>query len=261
MEYEFEQIRASARSQLSEIPEPIDDSEDVISARQAAVNADVYKTLGDALSRQWRYREAAEAYGAAYRLDPENIGFLRLRCGRLLSTLQLNEAKSGLTYCLENGWDELDARYRLGLCGYMLGDYTGSAEHLARCLTLCGDEMGIAAIYWHTLCALRSGAEPGLLAAYHSGMDVGHHAAYEKAVRVFCGEESLPDALAELGAEPDDLEYGITAYGLSVLLQSQGEGSESRRLAENVIHRDSFWPCYAWLAAWNDRACKKPDLG
>lgn len=253
MEPPFDSVHETWRSQLGSGPVEVADSRAVALARAAAVDAAGFAALGDALSRQLRYLEATEAYGRSLELEPGNMHVYRRRCGRLLSTLRLNEARHGLLCCLVAGWDELDVRYRLGLCGYMSGVYGRAMEQFELCMPLGSDEMGIAAIYWHTLCALRSGAEPGLLAAYHSGMDVGHHTAYEKAVRVISGEEGLPDALAELGAEPDDLEYGITAYGLSVLLQSRGEAEESRRLAGSVLRRDSFWPGYAFLAAYSDK--------
>ena len=81
-------------------------------------------------------------------------------------------------------------------------------------MPLCDDEMGIAVLYWHTLSAARTEKAPMLLKYYRPDMAVGHHTAYEKSMQVWSGTTPLAAALEMLEREEDDLEYGITLYGL-----------------------------------------------
>lgn len=199
------------------------------------------------------YREAAEAFSLALRIKPDDLEALRLRAGRYLSTLQTGKAYADLLRCLTLGGDALDIKYRLGLSDYFAGNFSRAMQHFEACMPLADDEMGIAVIYWHTLCAYRCVASAGLLAAYHTGTEVGHHFAYEKAVRVFSKSCAANDMLEELDSESEDLHYTITAYGLSLFLRQTGREAEGGILFENVIERNSFWPCYAYLAAWNDK--------
>ena len=66
------------------------------------------------------------------------------------------------------------------------------------CMPLCDDEMGIAVLYWHTLSAARTEKAPMLLKYYRPDMAVGHHTAYEKAMRVWSGTMPLSAALERL---------------------------------------------------------------
>ena len=81
-------------------------------------------------------------------------------------------------------------------------------------------------------------------------MAVGHHTAYEKAMRVWSGTTSLPTMLQTLESEEDDLEYGITLYGLLL----HPDCAEKDCLSQALLRRDGFWPSFAYLAAWNDRS-------
>ena len=65
-------------------------------------------------------------------------------------------------------------------------------------MPLCDDEMGIAVLYWHTLSAVRTEKAPTLLKYYRPDMAVGHHTAYEKAMRVWSGTTPLAAALEML---------------------------------------------------------------
>ena len=249
----FDDAHALWGSQLLGQPVEVTDSEDVATAREKAVDYEGCMALGKALSRQLRYREAAEAFGGALKFRPDDPGALRLRAGRELSTLQIERARRDLLRCKTLGMDELDLQYRLGLCDYFEGKNGAAAEHFAACLQLAGDEMGIAAIYWHTLSAWRMGAEPTLLKAYHPGMAVGHHTAYEKAVSAFADQTRFAQVRREAEAEPEDLEAVMVLYGLSVQVRACGNGAEGQRLLDETLRRDGFWPCYAWLAAWSER--------
>lgn len=108
-------------------------------------------------------------------------------------------------------------------------------------------------MYWHSICAYRTDAAPALLKGYHLGMKVGHHTAYEKAVRLLSGNIDPDSALTLLKAETEDLEFSIFAYGAAQHLIHIGRSSEADALIEGVLVRDGFWPSFAFLAAWNDR--------
>ena len=83
-------------------------------------------------------------------------------------------------------------------------------------------------------------------------MDVGHHTAYEFAMRTASEKLSLTDALLQLSQEREDLEYSIKAYGIYAILMKMQEEDMARMLLDAIIRRDKFWISYAYIAAWND---------
>ena len=248
----FDDIHESWKSQLACMPEEVANSEDVEVAKSAATDHDGFVALGNALTKQLKYRKAANAYSLALELSPDNVDTLRLRAGRYISTLQCELAISDLERCLTLGGDELDIRYRLGLCRYFMGQYEEAMDQLDLCMPLCDDEMGIAVIYWHTLSAYRCRCEATLLRHYHKNMAVGHHTAYEKAVGVCSGLGRAEELANTLDNEPEDMEYVIAAYGLGMFLKHSGEAEKGIRMLGDIISRDGFWPCYSYLAAWQD---------
>lgn len=249
----FDDIHESADTILKNLPVSIADSPAVSAARAAANDFDGYIALGNALVRQFRYREAIEAYTAAIDERPTELLPLRLRAARYLTTLQTDKAADNFRKCLELGGEELDIKYRLGLCCYYAKSYSKAMEYFAECEPIAPDSMKIAAIYWHSLSAFRCGAEPSLLEKYHPGMDVGHHIGYEKCSGVFSGSYRLEDMLDELEKTESDLDFAILAYGLCGYLEHTGRVAESAELSEKLLSRDGFWPCFAYLAAWNDK--------
>ena len=248
----FDDVHASWQSQLAGIAAEIDDSADVRTARKSVDTAEGLAALGDALSKQLRYREAAETYSDALRLKPDNLSLLRRRAGRYISTLQCAKALEDLERCMVMGGDRLDILYRIGLCRYLMHQYASAYEAFLACFELCDDEMGIAVMYWHTLCSYKLEHAAVLLEKYHSGMAVGHHTAYEKAVSVFAGAHSFDDTYREALNENNDLESVITLYGLCIYASYSEESGCARRIMEQILQRDGFWPAYAYLAAWND---------
>ncbi len=249
----FDDVHASWHSQLAGAPHETPDSAEVEARRAALKDGEDYLALGEALSRQLRYREAIEAYDKAESLMPGELRVYRGRAGRYLSTLQPENAKADFIRCLELGGERLDCIYRIGLCDYYIGNYSDSIASFEEAMPLCDDEMGVAVIYWHTLCSLRSNTSPGLLEKYRAGMEVGHHTAYDKAVMLFTGAITADELLVQLEAEPDDMEYAIILYGICVHLHSVGLWRKADALMEALLSRDAFWFCYSYLAAWNDR--------
>lgn len=249
----FDDVHASWRSQLeSGIPCNAEDSQDVLNEYRSYCDYEGFLALGNALSKQLRYREAANVYTEALKLQPDSLAVLRLRAGRYLSVLQCDEARADLLRCMQLGGDQADISYRLGLCDYFQRRYKAAMGHFEECMPLLGDEMGIAVIYWHTLSAYRQRTAPSLLDRYHPEMEVGHHMAYENAVGVCAGARTCESLLSELEEEKEDLEYGIALYGVCGWLSHMGREKAAGDLREKLLLRDGFWPCYAYLAAWND---------
>lgn len=198
MEKPFDDLHVGIESQLLNSPEHIPDSPAVSAARKDGDTVDGLIALGKALSRQLRFRQAILAYTQALKMAPDNRTVLRLRAGRYLTTLQSDLALRDFEQCLAFGGDRLDCGYRMGLAHYYAGRYSQAAQTFGSCISLCDDEMGIAVIYWHTLSACRAGVAPGLLRLYNTGMNVGHHTAYEKAMRVWSGAEAYADRQTKL---------------------------------------------------------------
>lgn len=250
MEYPFDALHAGIESQILNLPAGIPDSQAIRQAKSLPDSVEKFCALGKALSRQLRYREAVAAYTEGLNLEPENLSLLRLRAGRYLTTLQSDPAIADFEKCLTLGAEKLDCLYRIGLAQYYAGRHEQAMEAFEGCMPLCDDEMGIAVLYWHTLSAARTEKEPMLLKYYRPDMAVGHHTAYEKAMRVWSGTTPLAAALKMLEREEDDLEYGITLYGLLW----HPDCAERERLSQVLLRRDGFWPSFAYLAAWRDRA-------
>lgn len=250
MEYPFDKLHAGIESQILNLPAGIPDALAVTQAKALPDSAEKFCALGKALSRQLRYREAIAAYTEGLNLEPENLSLLRLRAGRYLTTLQSDLATADFEKCLSLGAEKLDCLYRIGLAQYYAGRYTRAMGTFETCLPLCDEEMGIAVLYWHTLSAVRTGTVPALLKSYRPDMAVGHHTAYEKAMQVWSGTTPLAAALEMLESEKDDLEYGITLYGLLW----HPDCAEKGRLSQVLLTRNGFWPSFAYLAAWKDWA-------
>ena len=250
MEYPFDALHAGIESQILNLPAGIPDSQAIRQAKSLPDSVEKFRALGKALSRQLRYREAVAAYTEGLKLEPENLSLLRLRAGRYLTTLQSDPAIADFEKCLTLGAEKLDCLYRIGLAQYYAGRYEQAMEVFEGCMPLCDDEMGIAVLYWHTLSAVRTEKAPTLLKYYRPDMAVGHHTAYEKAMRVWSGTMPLAAALEMLEREEDDLEYGITLYGLLWY----PDCAEREHLSQMLLRRDGFWPSFAYLAAWKDWA-------
>ena len=154
----------------------------------------------------------------------------------------------------------VESRYRVGMAQYMLQNYDAATAAFAGSLAIVpqDDDMYIADVYWLVLSQLRAGkvdeAQKTLQQHYRPDMYVGHHTAYEKAMRVAAGFAELDEMLSELEAEPEDLQYAMAAYGLMVLLESRGEQARAEALRGKILRRDGFWYCFSYLAAYSDAA-------
>ena len=182
----------------------------------------------------------------------------RKRGPKYLDTLQFERALADYTRCEQADGVSVMSRYRIGMAQYMLQNYDAATAAFAGSLAIApqDDDMYIADVYWlvlSQLCAEKADeAQKTLQQHYRPDMYVGHHTAYEKAMRAAAGYASM-DILAELDAEPDDLQYAMTAYGLCVLLQAHDEKEKADALREKLLKRDGFWFCFSYLAAYHDQ--------
>ena len=155
------------------------------------------------------------------------------------------------------------SRYRIGMAHYLMRKYDGAIRAFADSLAIASqdDDMYIADVYWLVLSQLRAGemaeAQRTLQQHYRPDMYVGHHTAYEKAMRVAAGAAQMEDILATLDEETDDLQFAMTAYGLCVLLEAAGEREKADALREKILARDGFWFCFSYLAAYHDHALRR----
>ena len=254
----FADVHASHESQLQNLPHGLADTDEILACRAKPQTYETLLELADALCWQLRFREAIDALTQAVKLEPERMEAYRKRGPKYLDTLQFERALADYTRCEQADGVSVMSRYRIGMAQYMLQNYDAATAAFAGSLAIApqDDDMYIADVYWLVLSQLRAGkadeAQKTLQQHYRPDMYVGHHTAYEKAMRAAAGYASM-DILAELDAEPDDLQYAMTAYGLCVLLQAHDEKEKADALREKLLKRDGFWFCFSYLAAYHDQ--------
>ncbi|MBQ4371892.1 MAG: hypothetical protein II803_05710 [Firmicutes bacterium] len=209
--------------------------------------------LAGALGFQLRYAEEISMLSALIDEFPDDAALIRRRAARELTTLRCKAALKDFARCAELGMNGPDTVYRDGLARYFSGDYEGAMKAEEQCFAASDEELGIGAIYWHTLAAWRSGAEPSLLKeSYRAGMAVGHHFSYDRAMSLAAGYMSEEEMKAVIAAEDSDLEYPMVAYGYARWLINEGRREEGGALLKEILKRDSFWIAYGFIGAWSD---------
>ena len=243
---------ASLASQLGDEPCLVEDTEEMFWLREL----DDYQSrmaLGNALAGQYRFKEAMIAYEGAKKIRRDDWQLYNRLGGASLTLRRFGAAWEHYQACLKLGAPIQAVALQIGVWHYLQGQYRKAAKWFARCLP-CGDELAIAAIYWHTLSCYRCGEKPELLSQYHKDMDVGHHTAYRLCVSVFSGETDWRGALEQIRQERSELNIVISLYGLSCYLGLIGEAEKSASCLRELLEHDALWPCIAYLAAWNDIA-------
>lgn len=246
----MKQNKASLESQFEGALCDVEDTEEMFWLRQS----DDYQSkiaLGNALSAQYRFREAAQAFEAASYIRNNDPSLYTRLGGAYLTIRKFKAAYDAYMRSLDLGGAEQSVSYPLGMWHYLQEDYRIAAEWFAKCLP-CGDELAIAVIYWHCLCCFRSGSHLELLKHYRTDMKVGHHTAYQTAVSLFAGETDIRAVFDALESERDDLNYVIAAYGLYVYLAVKDEKKKGDTLLQGILSRKMIWPCISYLTAWND---------
>ena len=255
----FADVHASHESQFQNLPHGLSDTDKILTCRAKPQTYETLLELADALCWQLRFREAIDALTQAVRLEPARMDAYRRRGPKYLDTLQFERALADYTRCEQADGVSVESRYRIGMAQYMLQNYDAATAAFAGSLAIApqDDDMYIADVYWLLLSQLRAEkadeAQKTLKQHYRPDMYVGHHTAYEKAMRVAAGFAPMEDMLAELDTEEDDLQFAMTAYGLCVLLETHGETEKADALREKLLKRDGFWFCFSYLAAYSDR--------
>ena len=160
--------------------------------------------------------------------------------------------------------EDYEKLYGAGIGFYYLGRYEKCMEAMELAFPHFNDEMGIAAIYWHTLAAWRCGGETVLLdRGYNIHMKIGHHRSYDKIMALAAGKSSVESTELMFSLEDNPLELSIQGYGLFCylqMLQHRGGGAfvppvskKAGEILERVYADDGFWITYAYLAARNDK--------
>ncbi len=211
--------------------------------------------LGNLLVRQYRYREAVEAYRKAERIRRDDpMLYLRLG-GACLTLFRFEEAMEAYRRTLALGMEEKETAFYFGVWHYLAGEYGAAAEDFEIVLP-CGDETAVSAIYWHTLASVRCGRTPSLLSCIRPDMKVGHHKAYLLSAGLFRGNLPPEPLQEEAQSGTDDLHAAILGYALAVRYEANGDPILAERLRGEVLARESVWPCVASLAARRDRIGK-----
>ena len=202
----------------------------------------------DTHSRRWQFKAVST------RKQSRRSSVTPRQNFRWTFTLQFKQALADYTRCEQADGVSVESRYRVGMAQYMLQNYDAATAAFAGSLAIVpqDDDMYIADVYWLVLSQLRAGqadeAQKTFQQHYRPDMYVGHHTAYEKAIRVAAaGFAPMEDMLAELDAEEDDLQFAMTAYGLCVLLEAHSETEKADALRQKLLVRDGFWFCFSYL--------------
>ena len=251
METCLNDLLAGWDSQLAGKPCHTADSQQTAVCRLYLEDGEDYLELARALSRQRRFREAAEAYTNALRFFPTDRWCFLARALQYMCTLRPALARTDFLRCLELGGDLTDVLFYLGVCDYLLGEYELAAKRLQTALPLCEGERKKAVIYWHTLSCCRSGRRLTLLEQYDGPNGCG--TIYDRVLQLFLENERdhvLLPAL-EKTSMPDS-EYVTGLYGCCVYWQCHSLQRKQRLWMPRLLERDKSWPDIAYLAAWND---------
>ena len=214
----FADVHATHESQFLNCPHGLADTDEILACRKKPQTYETLLELADALCWQLRFREAIDALTQAAALEPERMEAYRKRGPKYLDTLQFEQALADYTRCEQADGVSVMSRYRIGMAHYLMGQYAAAVSVFSDALAIApqSDDMYIAALYWLVLSQLRAGkpdeAQKTLRQQYRPDMYVGHHTAYEKAMRAAAGYASAEDSLQALETEADDLQYAMTAY-------------------------------------------------
>lgn len=223
-----------------------DDTEEIFWLRQTDdVQSKV--RLGTLLSRQYRFASACEAFEEAIRLNPQDaMNYVRLG-GAQLTLFRFEQANAAYQKAEILGIAAQHTAYPMGLWHYLRGEYAQAQACFLQCMP-CDDELGIAMIYWETLAALRSHLPSELLKRYHPQMRVGHHTAYQLAVRLLRGEIPIQAYMEALDSIQDDLSFVTAGYAGAVFMYTHDLPEQALHLRSRILERTSVWPSVSFLA-------------
>lgn len=246
-------IHAGVGSQFGEEPLGIGDSSEVKQCRQRLLemeSKESYESLGDALARQMRYKEALKCYDKALSFAPQEYRLRRKRAIRLMSTLRIKEALEEYLSCLEGDNNSLDINYRVALCHYYRGEYETAYSFMNKCfpLTENNGEMRVAVIYWQMLCLVKLKMPLNeVLASYDGAMECGHHLGYQLAIELVKYGKMADEEEAFAG---DELNRAIYLYGLYHYWLIKDDADNAALALSNTLAHDEYFGSFAYIGAY-----------
>lgn len=243
-------MQATIESQLGNATCTCEDTQEMFWLRCEDDYASRLK-LATLLKEQYRFREAVDAFNEAKRIRADDPALYIGLGGAELTLRRFAAAKEAYETALFYGADAKGVAFPMGVYYYLQDEYQAASDFFTGALP-CEDEMKIAILYWNALSCLRGKTQDFLIYSYHEGMQVGHHIAYEEAVRVISGKEN-PDAVLEKAKQnQNDLNAVITMYGLLVYLEQAHEDNHAKEIKQLILKRKSVWPCISYLATLKD---------
>ncbi len=230
---------ASLESQLYNSECEAEDTEEMFVLR-CSDDYDSLISLGNALSGQYRFKEAAEIYGKALAIKADDVMLYIRLAGANLSLFRFDEAKKYYDAALYNGASKETTLFYYGMWHYLSGNYEEAAKCLTKCYP-CDNEMKVSIIFWQTLACIMAGKKPELLDDL-DGLDVKYHTAYKKISLLIKGNITIED----IEISGNSLDLAILNYGLFVYTKKEEYLTECLKNA-------SVWPCVAYLAAWREK--------
>jgi len=230
------------------------DDENVSSARKDYLENPTFDTtmaLGNALAFQMRYNEAIECFERAIALKPHDYQARRKCAGRYISTLQLDKAEDAFLWCDERAEDKLDTRYMLGCIAYYKFEYEKALALFDECFALAegNDDMYVAALFWAIACSVQLGRDLDDVLAKYKDMQIGHHAGYLQAVRLFMGD-SLEDC--DNIPKEDKLQNCIFMYGVHLYFLHNKNLMLADIALKNTLANDTYFSAFAYLGAYTE---------
>ncbi len=214
---------------------------------------DALISLGMALQKQLRYREASVYYDRAVYLYPDDYTSHRKKAFCHMAMLDTVVAREEFLWCEQRTDDMLDIKYRLACIAYYDGEYLKAKELFGECYPLCAyrDEMYIAVLYWEVLCDVRLKIDSKeTLKKYHTDIKAGHHTGYLATVKLFLtgNEGGLLDMIGE-----DELNEAIYFFGRGCYFESIGDKEEAQASYAHALSHDLYFSSFAYLGLYSDK--------
>ena len=199
---------------------------------------DLWMERGLALSKQYLFRAAADAYSRAISLDPFKGIYYRHRAHRFISCYRFEDACADFTIAsrlIPLNWD---VWYHLGLSHFLLGAYEKAEKAYRRCYELNEDVELLIAIsnwFWITLQRLGKKAEAdAVLDKITLNLDPGENTAYYNLLKMY-KKVLKPEELLALAI--NDTDYITMGFGIANYYAHTGDRQKSDEIIDETLKR------------------------
>lgn len=224
---------------------------------------DLWMEYGLALSEQFLFREAVEAYSKAIALDPFRGIYYRHRGHRLISCREYPQAAADFTIASRLIPDNWDVWYHLGLSYYLMGEFAQAEKAYARCYELNAQVDQVCACtdwYWRTLMRLGKKDEAEkLIERIDPNLDPeADWVGYSKTVLLYKGVLKPEELMASL-VDQTALATPTIAYCLANYYNMLGDQKKSEEALNFLLDfcREEWWSAFGYLAGLNDKAARE----